>query len=398
MTPSVWVAALGYFVDVYDLLIFSVVRVSSLRDLGFEGKELELGAQLNNAQMTGMLLGGVLWGMFADKKGRLSVLFGSILLYSIANFANGFVTTFEQYQICRFIAGVGLAGELGAGITLVAESLPVNARGIGTMIVATIGMAGAVVGGLVGQALDWRIAFILGGTMGLVLFFVRIGVVESKIFRSAKETSHSRGNFIKLFTSIDRFKRFIFCILVGVPTWFASGILVAYSPEFAKNFGVTGTVTAGNAVIFTYIGYTLGDFLSGWLSQWLQSRVKALKIFVIFNLLAVMFYLFGIRDTSSEWLYFSCFLLGTSGGYWAVMITVSAEQFGTNLRATVTTSVPNFIRFALVPMNFIFIGLKPDHGMIPAACMVGAGALGVAFLSAWSLKETFHRDLNFLES
>ncbi len=398
LNPIVIVAALGYFVDIYDLLLFSIVRVQSLASIGYEGRELYAGAILSNIQVAGLILGGILWGALGDKRGRLSVLFGSIFLYSAANFANGFVEHFTEYAFCRFFAGLGLAGELGAGITLVAEVLPPKLRGIGTMIVATVGVSGAVVGGFVGQVFDWRVSFMIGGVLGFALLIFRIGVSESAIFAKAKKSKTTRrGNFFDLFTSKERFQRFIYCVLVGLPIWFTIGILMTFAPEFAKHFRIQGEVTSALSVMYTYAGFMIGDFSSGLLSQWFKSRNKAVITFVLMNALAVALYLFALNGSSVTAFYAVCVFLGTTSGYWAVVVTMAAEQFGTNLRATAATSVPNLIRGALIPMNVAFLGLKSTMDLSSSAAIVGSVAILISVIATMGLRETFGKDLNFIE-
>ena len=397
LSAAVIVAALGYFVDIYDLLLFSIVRVESLRSIGFAGRELEVGATLNNIQMTGLMIGGILWGMLGDAKGRLSVLFGSIFLYSVGNFLNGYATTFTEYAFCRFFSGLGLAGELGAGITLVSEVLHPSLRGYGTMIVATVGVTGAIVGGWVAQVCDWRTAFKIGGALGFMLLLLRIGVSESGIFEETKKGSVRRGSFFSLFTDLDRFKRFSLSILIGVPIWLTIGVLVTNAPEFAKVFGVKGGVSSAKAVMACYAGFTVGDFGFGLLSQWLKSRNKAVLASICLNSLATVLYLIVLKDAEASLMLFLCFLLGTTAGYWAVVCTIAAEQFGTNLRATVATSVPNFIRFSLVPMNLAMLSLKPAIGLVGATLVIAIVVMAVALFSLRGLKESFGRDLNFVE-
>ena len=391
------IAALGYFVDIYDLLLFSIVRVESLRSLGYAGRELEIGAFLNNIQMTGLMIGGIFWGMLGDRKGRLSVLFGSIFLYSVANFANAYAQDFNQYAICRFFAGLGLAGELGAGITLVSEVLPASMRGYGTMIVATVGVTGAIVGGWVAEVFNWRTAFQIGGGLGFALLLLRIGVAESGIFNESKMKNVSRGNFLKLFTSRDRFQRFSLCILAGVPIWFTIGILVAYAPEFAKSFGIMEPVSASKAIMACYLGFVIGDFGFGMISQLIKSRNRAVLWAIGSNFVACLVYLLAMHEASVTAIYVMAAVLGTSGGYWAVICTMASEQFGTNLRATVTTAVPNFIRFALVPMNLSVLALKQSFGLVNGALIVGVVVIVIAFLSLRGLKECYGKELDFVE-
>jgi MFS transporter, putative metabolite:H+ symporter len=403
LNTVVVVAALGYFVDIYDLLLFGIVRTDSLISLGITGDAIRnQGEYLISAQMFGMLFGGILWGVLGDKKGRISVLFGSIFLYSVANIANGMVYSIEAYAFWRLIAGIGLAGELGAGITLVAESLPKEKRGYGTTIVAAVGVSGAVAAYLVYQiSKDWRMCYYAGGILGLLLLCLRIKISESHLFAQNARNSENRGNFLSLFANKNRFFKYLNCIVIGLPIWFLVGILITFSPEFAKMLGVQDAenIQAGKAIAYCYTGLVLGDILSGLMSQWLQSRKKVTFIFLAINLLSVLIYLnaFGI---SSSVFYALCFFMGCSVGYWVLFITIATEQFGTNIRATVTTTIPNFVRGSL-PLLILAYGFCRDHffeGNIRlAAMLVGTLVTIIAFVSLWHLKETFHTDLDYSE-
>jgi MFS transporter, putative metabolite:H+ symporter len=405
LSAIVVVAALGYFVDIYDLILFSIVRVQSLNELGIRAADqvTSQGLYLINMQMGGMLLGGILWGILGDKKGRLSVLFGSILIYSLANIANGFVQTIEQYAWLRLIAGIGLAGELGAGITLVSETLPKEKRGYGTMIVATVGVSGAMLAYWVAEAFDWRVAYFVGGGLGLALLALRVGVYESGLFEQAKKSEVERGNFFALFTNGPRLARYLKCLLIGVPLWFVVGILITLSPEFGKDLGLTGPVTAGLGVFWCYFGLVFGDFASGTLSQLLRSRNRALQLFLVFCGLMVGVYLFAIRGASPTVFYAVCFVLGISVGFWALFVTVAAEQFGTNLRATVATTAPNFARGSVVLLVPIFqytaaaLGQPGAPNRVLAGAVVGLVSLLIAFWAVSTLPESFGKDLDYVE-
>ncbi|MDP3680471.1 MAG: MFS transporter [Flavobacterium sp.] len=404
LNAAVIVAALGYFVDIYDLLLFGIVRTDSLKDLGITGDAIRnQGEFLISMQMFGMLFGGILWGILGDKKGRISVLFGSILIYSVANIANGMVTTVDGYAFWRLIAGIGLAGELGAGITLVTESLPKEKRGYGTMIVASVGVSGAVAAYLVYQIFqDWRLCYYAGGVLGLLLLFLRISITESGMFKKVQESDEKKGDFISLFTDKKRFSKYIQCILIGIPLWFLVGVLITFSPEFAKALGVQGfeTIAAGKAIAWCYGGLVFGDIASGLLSQWLKSRKKVMYLFLTFNLIMVFMFLnaFGI---SASTFYLLCFIMGFSVGYWVLFVTIAAEQFGTNIRATVTTTVPNFVRGSL-PLIIIIYGFFRDTvfegDILKSAMIVGTLLSVISILALWKLKETFHTDLNYSEN
>lgn len=394
---TVIVAALGYFVDIYDLILFSIVRVPSLKTFGLAGEELtDVGVRLINWQMGGMLLGGILWGILGDKRGRLTVLFGSILTYSLANIANGFAQTVLQYEVMRFIAGIGLAGELGAGITLVSEVMPKEKRGIGTTVVAGVGILGAVVAALVGDAFSWRVAYFVGGGLGLALLFVRVGVTESGMFRQAKASGVRHGDFLAFFRKPSRLKRYLAVILVGVPVWYAVGILVTFSPEIAKGMGLAEAPKPSTAVMLMYSGLAVGDFGSGFLSHLLKSRKKILFAFLTLSSLSTIAY-FTIGRSSLFAFYSVVVVLGVASGYWAVFVTVASEQFGTNIRATATTTAPNFVRGAVVIVTSSFQALKAPLGVVWSAAAVGVVVLGVGFLAIAGLDETHGKDLDFTE-
>ncbi len=397
LKPVVIVAALGYFVDIYDLLLFNIVRIPSLQAIGLKGQELQMGAFLHNIQMIGMVFGGILWGVLGDKRGRLSVLFGSIILYSAANLLNAFIVDFQQYAILRFFAGVGLAGELGAGVTLVAETLPKDLRGYGTTLVATVGVLGAVLAGIVADIFDWRVCYMIGGGLGFLLLLLRIGVHESGMFAELKSKSDvARGNFGMLFSSKTRFVRYLRCILIGVPVWYVIGILVAFAPEFARVLGATGEVKASKSILFCYAGLSAGDFASGYLSQLLKSRLKPVLIFLGICVLFSVIY-FNAHGFSPEGIYALCFGLGFGTGYWAVLVTIAVEQFGTNLRATAGTTVPNFVRGSLVPVSLTFLAMKSSLGLIGSAALTGMVVFTIALFALRGLRETFGHDLDFNE-
>jgi len=390
------VAALGYFVDIYDLILFSIVRISSLKSLGVQGDELlSSGVLLLNMQMAGMLLGGIIWGILGDKRGRISVLFGSIIMYSVANILNGMVTDVTQYAVLRVIAGIGLAGELGAGITLVSEVMSKEARGYGTTIVASVGILGAVVAALVADYFEWRTAYYVGGALGLMLLFLRIGVYESGMFKNIKTEEVSRGQFHHLFTNRSRFFKYLKCIMIGAPLWFVVGVLVTFSDAFAKALGVQG-IAPSKSVMFCYIGLAFGDLLSGFLSQYFKSRKKIIFAFVFSTNILIILYLF-VNSFGAFYFYTMCLLLGVSCGYWAVFVTNASEQFGTNLRATVTTTVPNFVRGSVVPLTLLFQFLISSVGIIYSAAIVAGLALVLAYVSAAKMEETYGKDLDYIE-
>ncbi|MES2800692.1 MAG: MFS transporter [Bacteroidota bacterium] len=396
------IAALGYFVDIYDLLLFGIVRIPSLESMGLDADLY--GTMILSWEKIGLLLGGILWGVFGDKKGRLSVLFGSILVYSLANIACGmlphvnFMHKADAYALFRFIAGVGLAGELGAGITLVSESLPKELRAIGTSIVAGFGLLGAVVANFtVELSGDWTNAYFIGGGLGLMLLLLRIGVMESGMYKSLAQSSDvKKGNFFSFFTNRDRFIRYIKCIAIGFPTWFCIGILAVFCNQIGIALGILEPLVPGKAIMWAYIGISVGDFASGFISHWLQSRKKAIFYMMVFTIVGVVLMLFGGANSANSY-YFFCVWLGLGTGYWAMFVTVGAEQFGTNIRATAATTIPNMVRGALVLMILLFDYLKPSTGVIYAAGIVGILAFGFGIYSTLTIPETHGKDLDFVE-
>ncbi|MCK9373642.1 MAG: MFS transporter [Sulfuricurvum sp.] len=398
LTLPVIVIAMGYFVDIYDLILFGVVRVASLTELGLEADQItSWGSIILNMQMGGMLIGGIIWGMLGDKKGRLSVLFASIILYSVANFLNAFVTNVEQYALLRFIAGIGLAGELGAGVTLVAEILPKELRGYGIMTIASFGVLGVVAANLVAKEFDWRNAYIIGGILGFSLLVLRMKVRESGMFEHNLSEDIKRGDFLSLFSNRKLLSKYLKAIAIGIPLWFVVGVLVMFSPEFGKALEITEPVTAGQALMYCYIGLAIGDFGSGYLSQKLRSRKKAFALFLFFSVLSVLWF-YTLHGASADTFYWSCFALGVFCGYWALFITMAAEQFGTNIRATVATTAPNFVRGAVVPITTSFIFLKESYGILGAGAIVGIVCFALGIVALYYTHETFHKDLDYIEA
>ena len=397
LSLPVIVGALGYFVDIYDLLLFGIVRRQSLMDLGLQGEQLAtVGEMIISVQMAGLLIGGIIWGVMGDKRGRLSVLFGSIILYSLANIANGMVTTTDQYALVRFIAGIGLAGELGAGITLIAELLPKEKRGIGTSFVAGLGLTGAVAAYFVSQSFDWRVCYYIGGGMGLLLLLLRVSVFESTMFHEVKKLDVKRGNFLMFFNNRERAKKYFISILIGLPTWYVIGVLVTFSDKFGEAFKLQDAIAPGKAIMFAYIGISIGDIVIGFVSHWLRSRKKALYVF--YALTALFIVLFFLQDGgSSSTMYAICAGLGFATGFWAIFVTMAAEQFGTNLRATAATTVPNMVRGALPLMILLFQWLRTFMPYATAGWITGLVIMVITVFAAAAAQETYGKDLAYVE-
>lgn len=392
--PVVWLAALGYFVDIYDLLLFSIIRIPSLNDLGVVDPT-GTGLLILNTQMFGLLLGGILWGILGDKLGRTRVLFFSIALYSIGNLLNGFVQTGIQYAIIRFIAGLGLAGELGAGITLVSELLPKNKRGLGTSLVAGFGLTGAVFAFFIAQWFPWRICYFIGGGMGLLLLTLRMSVFESTLYKKLASKNHvTKGNFLMLFNKKERFMRYVRSILIGLPTWFVVGILISFSPEFAYHLGIEQSIDPGKGIMISYAAIAVGDVAIGLLSNRLRSRKKALHIFYIITIAGMIVF---FTATTPLQLYLSTGIMGFGTGFWAVFVTIGAENFGTNLRATAATTIPNMVRGSLNIISAIFLFFSNQLSYVNGGIVTGVIVMLVTYWAIAGLQETFGRDLDFLE-
>jgi len=391
------VAALGYFVDIYDLVLFSIVRIESFKDIGISDEDMRIqGEYVINMQMGGLLLGGIVWGILGDKIGRIKVLFGSILLYSLANVANGLVTDINTYAVVRFIAGIGLAGELGAGITLVSEIMSKDKRGYGTMIVAGVGLLGAVLANTVHELFTWQTAYFVGGGLGFLLLFLRVGTFESGMFKDVLKKGIPKGNFMIILGNRKNFLKYLYCILIGAPLWFVVGILVTQSPEIGKALGAAEPLSAGRGIMFTYIGIASGDIFAGFFAQLTKSRRLTMLLFQLLSIVSVIVYLnsTGLNQEKFIWL---CLFMGFSVGYWATFVTIASEQFGTNIRATVTTTVPNFIRGALIPITFAFEWFVHRYNLLSASYIMMFILSAIALFSLSQLKESFNKDLNYIE-
>ena len=391
------IGALGYFVDIYDLLLFSIIRIPSLKSLGLSDAQITSdGLFIINIQMIGLLIGGIIWGVLGDKKGRLKVLFASIVLYSIGNIANGFVQTVNQYAIVRFITGIGLAGELGAGITLVSELLPKNKRGIGTSLVAGIGLTGAVVAFFLKESFHWRTCYFIGGGLGFLLLLLRVGVLESGMFKSIEKSTIKKGDFFMLFRKWSMFSKYAKAILIGLPCWYIIGILISFSKEFAIKMNVQGSIDPGKAVMYAYVAVSIGDVLIGFISQWFKSRKKAIYIFYAITIISIIWF-FNLNEANASTVYIVCAILGFGTGFWAIFVTMAAEQFGTNIRATVATTVPNMVRGSLTLISILFTSLQPVFGYLKSAWITGIVVMVIAIIAMYFTEETFHKDLNYLE-
>jgi len=402
LSLAVVVAALGYFVDIYDLLLFTIVREPSLKGIGvLEGDMIASSTHIINYQMVGLLIGGVLWGVMGDKRGRLSVLFGSILLYSAANFVTGYVQTVDQYAWLRFVAGIGLAGELGAGITLVSELMPKKNRGVMTSFVAGVGLFGAVFAYFIYKTTnDWRLCYKFGGVLGIFLLFLRIKVSESAIFKSLENKSQvSKGNFLMFFNNGARFKKYILAILIGLPTWFVIGIMLNLSNRFAKELYGENSIDSGASIMYGYVGIAVGDIVVGLVSQYFKSRKTALYIFYAMTFLGVIYY-FSPLNNSDTSMYVVSMYLGFSTGFWAIFVTMGAEHFGTNIRATAATTIPNMVRGALPLMNLLFKDYfqgSLQWTLLKSGIVTGMIVMAISSIALLFTEETFHKDLDFVE-
>jgi len=401
LSLPVFVAALGYFVDVYDLLLFTIVRQTSVMSIGSTAETIIVdSAHIINWQMSGLLIGGILWGVLGDKKGRLKVLFGSILLYSVANILTSFVQNVDQYAYCRFVGGIGLAGELGAGITLVSEMLPKNKRGIGTSMVAGIGLFGAVFAYFTFKFTnDWRLCYQIGGVLGFFLLVLRVKVAESFMFESAKLSQFEKGNFLMFFKNKKRFVKYITAILIGLPTWFVIGVLINYSNKFASSLYGINLIDSGRSIMLAYIGIASGDLLIGYVSQYFKSRKKALMLFYMLSIIGMVLFFSPFNNNDSR-MYIICAFLGFSTGYWAIFNQMAAEQFGTNLRATAATTIPNMVRGALPLINFLFLDIlqkKLGWDILQSGMFTGAIVMMITLIAYFFTEETYHKDLDYME-
>ena len=395
-----WIAvvavALGYFVDLYDILLFSAVRRPSLLAIGIPESQLQdVGLSLQNWQLFGMLLGGVLMGILADKKGRLSILFASIFIYSIANILNAFVSTVTEYAMLRFITGLGLAGELGVGITLVSENIPKHQRTMATMLISAFGLSGGAVAALVASKMDWQTSYLVGGVMGITLLVFRYSIRESQLFEGLQGQHVSKGNFWQLLTQIKSLKKFVFCILSGAPAMFFTAFYVTLAPEFAKAFGLDN-ITTPQVLLYYMLAYAFFDIVGNLFSKFIQSRKITILIFCGIQVFAII-NLFVFAPVTVEDFIIKYVILGASLGYMGVVVTNITEQFGTNLRATATASATNFLRALTIPGTWLFSCFIPSMGLLNAGMTVGLIFVGLSTFSILQLRDNFENNLDFTE-
>ncbi|MFZ4621717.1 MAG: MFS transporter [Bacteroidota bacterium] len=396
---AVIAAALGYFVDLYDIVLFGVVRVASLKEIGIAGDELiSKGILLLNLQFIGMLIGGIAWGVIGDKFGRKIALISTITMYSAANVMNGFVTDINTYAILRFVAGMGLAGELGAGITLVSEILPKNYRGYGTTVISFLGLVGALTASFVGSSFDWRVAYFVGGGMGFIVLVMRLFALrESDMFEAQKKTTVTRGDILIFFRSRKLMMKLLAVIAVGVPIWYVSGIVITFSPEFGAALNLSRTITAAETLKWQAIGLAIGSGLSGIVSEMIKSRKTVVWFcFIAMAILSVL--TLNMVNANADTFMMVILVVGLGQGYWTVFLTMAAENFGTNIRATVATSVPNFVRSMVVPMSLWLNSLRHDLGLINSALLIGGIVFVIAFAALSFVKETYGTDINYTET
>ena len=399
------VGALGFFVDVYDLLLFSIVRIKSFTDLGVDADHMkEKGETVISWQMLGLVIGGLIWGVLGDKKGRRSVLFGSILLYSLATIANGFVTNVDQYTWLRFIAGLGLAGELGASITLTSEILPKEKRGIAATIIACSGVMGTITAYIIYNVSesDWRLCYFIGGGMGLALLLLRVSVLESSMYDAVKRSKEKMGNLLMLFNNKDRFLRYVRGILIGLPVWYIIGVIITFANEFANRFKINN-FDQPTALMLQYAALGVGDLTAGLLSNYLKSRKKTLLIFYGITAIFILLFFATKGGGNATNMYIICMGLGFGSGISVQYITMSAEQFGTNLRATAAISIPNMVRGCLPLIIILFQFLRGniftgESNYITAAWVTGIIIMCIGFIAALYTKETFGKNLDFRET
>ena len=393
----VLISAVGYFVDIYDLVLFGVVRLSSLKDLGFSGEDLlTKGLALVNAQTAGLLLGGIIWGILGDKIGRVRALFGSILLFSVATFGNAFVHSLPQYFFCRLITGIGLAGELGIGVTLMVESLPRRLRGYGSTAIIVLGVLGAIFASMITGFFSWRTTYLVGGALGLSLLVFRSRLSDSSVYTRTKEVTHGKLDLLSLLKSKDRLLKYIRCILIGVPSQFVPGILIIFSPELMAQRNLDQPIKIGTAIIMSYAGTAVGAAISGWIVQKIRSRRKTIIGFLGFSITSIVLYLL-LPYQSIEIFYLLCGCLGMGCGFWAVGVLMCAEQFGTNVRGTATTTISNFSRAGLLVLTVLFGNLAHQIGPTQTALVLGVAVIGLAFVGIYGLKDTFDKDVNYIE-
>jgi MFS transporter, putative metabolite:H+ symporter len=388
---SLFLIGCGYFIDIFDLVLFSTLRISSFEELKITDPTYWT-VVFFNLQMTGILVGGIFWGKMADIKGRSWSFMGTILVFSIANIINGLTSSLTVYGICRFIAGFGLAGEMGSGIALICEKVPDEKRSLYLGFVSSLGCIGAVLSGWLGDIVYWRYLFIGSGFAGILLTLLRKNLLEPDLFRKTATLNIPRGQWKTLFQSPPDLIRFILLIFLGIPMWYIIGILWSFSTEMTSTIGLN-IFTSGQAILWGYVGVWMGDMLMPFVSQFLKSRIFTIQICLIMMLLGVI-YLFQFQPHSLLSFQLTHIFLGFTIGYWAVYATLCGESFGTNIRALTSTSLPSLIRFSSIPMMIIY-QYGRDENELNIALGMGLTVLCISMITTYFIKDTFQKDIDF---
>jgi hypothetical protein len=247
------------------------------------------------------------------------------------------------------------------------------------------------------ELFDWRTCYYIGGALGLTLLLLRMQVKESVLFKQVKQAGVKRGDFLMFFNNKERALLYLRCIMIGIPAWYIIGVLVTFSDQFGKEFGIEG-IDPGKAIMYQYMAIAFGDLTAGLLSKLLNSRKKALFVFYGITTLFLGLY-FGLRGGgSAQNMYWLCAGLGFGTGFSVIYITMSAEQFGTNLRATAAVTIPNMVRGALPLIIILFKGMRNWTGSyVTGAVLTGALLMLIAVYAAIGIRETYNKELDFVE-
>lgn len=400
------VASLGYFVDAYDLIIASVVRSSAIVELGLAQvgtPEHTKYAQLfEYVQSAGILLGGIIFGVYSDKKGRKKALYYSIAIYSIANILNGLLSASVPfvgtvYCILRFICGFALAAELSIGIVMISETMKAKHRGYGTMIVVSFGILGAVLAAVLFEfiGIHWQTLYLIGGIAGVLLLIFRFSVKETNPFLDLENQESERGSWVMIFKNRRLLKILFNAILLGFPIYFFISIPIKFATDYGKELGLTikGTIP----IIVFYIAMSVSDIIANYLCQLFENRKKVLYFYLGLCTISVFLLHFYPPTTPEQYFYLFSPLMGFASGYWALLITFTNEQIGTNIRSTYTTAVPNVVRSLFIPIQLLLTVLQPTFGTSTSVFYIGVLAVILALLGLYSLKETWGKNLKFID-
>ncbi len=400
------VTSLGNFVDYGDMFMASLVRNDAIVALGIaQTKEavLAVGLNLESFQAVGFLLGCFTWGIFADKKGRLQVLYISTLVYSLANILNGLLSpewshVYYWYGGCRLFSGWGLSAEFSVAITLIVEYFSVKKRIIGTMLMTGLGFLGVFLVSWLKfyTHILWNEFFIWGGVAGLVLLVFRFAAQESFMFLNQQTAAIKKGSLMTLLKQKKYSRQFFLTVWLVLPIFLVQ-LILKFSPNISQQ--INSEIISIALVLLIYDAFSIfSDILGCYISYLFNNRMRVLKFYLILIFLALLGFAIWPPLTTFSWYWVYVPILGLANGYWGLWGTMIAELFGINVRATATTFIVNLSRSFVLILSITFKDLDLRYGFSISVIVLTLVTCGLAFWSVFKIPETAHKNLEYVEN